>query len=389
MKILLVSQVFPPRTGGSGRWLWELYRRLPDEHTHIEVVGGAVTGTAEFDRAASLPITRLPLDFASWGVSSVRSGVQYGRTVIALKRLAARSKADVIHCGKCLPEGLLALLLKAWSGMPFCCYVHGEELALAKTTRELTYLSKRVLDGAQMIVANSRHSKGLLTDVWNIPADKIAVLHPGVDTEHFVPRPMSDEVRHRLGWSNRRVVLTVGALQKRKGQDMMIRALPAIRARFPDVLYAIVGEGWERSELEQLALQCGVADIVQFMGPQDDVALLECYQQCDLFALPNRQVGWDFEGFGIALIEAQACGRPVIAGLSGGAPETVLPDHSGLLASCETPDRLAEATAELLSAPSERVAMGEAARQWVVTQFDWNVLLPQARSLFGQDVRPS
>jgi len=389
VKILLVSQVFPPRTGGSGRWLWELYRRLPGANTMVEVIAGATVGSAEFDRSASLPIARMPLDFASWGISSLSSGLQYGRTFVSLRHGAARSKADVIHCGKLLPEGLLALMVKAWRRTPFCCFVHGEELALARTTRELTYLSKKVLRHSEMIVANSRHSKGLLTDAWEVPENKIAVLHPGVDTQTFVPRPVSDQVRDRLGWSNRRVVLTVGALQNRKGQDMMIRALPAIRARCPDVLYAVVGEGWERSRLEQLASQCGVADIVQFRGTTDDDGLVECYQQCDVFALPNRQVGWDFEGFGIALIEAQACGRPVIAGRSGGAPETVLPEESGLLVSGETPDALADATITLLDAPERRARMGEAARRWAVEQFDWSVLVPQASALFGVGVRPS
>ena len=124
-------------------------------------------------------------------------------------------------------------------------------------------------------------------------------------------------MRARLEWTGRRVVLTVGALQKRKGQDMMIRALPAIRQRCPDVLYAIVGEGWERPYLESLVAELSVADLVQFRATPADDELIECYQQCDLFALPNRQVGWDFEGFGIVLLEAQACGKPVVTGQSG------------------------------------------------------------------------
>src|SRR4029453_2663396 len=125
-------------------------------------------------------------------------------------------------------------------------------------------------------------------------------------------------VRKELGRTGRQVVLTVGALQKRKGQDMMIRALPAIRRRCPDVLYAMIGEGWERPYLDKLVADHGVGDLVQFRGTPTDDEMIRCYQQCDLFALPNRQVGWDLEGFGIVLIEAQACGKPVVAGTSGG-----------------------------------------------------------------------
>ena len=83
--------------------------------------------------------------------------------------------------------------------------------------------------------------------------------------------------------------------------------------------YAIAGEGWELAYLQDLVRDLNVADLVQFCKVVSDDELIRCYQQCDLFALPNRQVGWDFEGFGIVLLEAQACGRAVIAGRSGGS----------------------------------------------------------------------
>jgi phosphatidylinositol alpha-1,6-mannosyltransferase len=110
---------------------------------------------------------------------------------------------------------------------------------------------------------------------------------------------------------------------------------------------------------------------------------VQCYQQCDVFALPNRRVGWDFEGFGIALIEAQACGKPVIAGASGGAPETIRAGETGELVSCETPDALAETAVLLLQQSAVRTAMGRSAREWAVQQFDWSTLVPQARAAFA------
>jgi phosphatidyl-myo-inositol dimannoside synthase len=380
--ILLLSQVFPPRTGGSGRWLWELYRRLSGLNVHI--VAGDVAGAESFDRFASLPITRLPMDFASWGLLNLRGAAGYARGIPALGAMVKNCKPDIIHCGKCLPEGLLALAMKRWKGIPFACYVHGEELALARTTRELSFLAKLVLQSATRIVANSDHSMKMVVDQWSVPAAKVTVMHPGVDTTRFVPAAASAAIRTRLGWDGRRVILTVGALQKRKGQDMMIRALPAIRARCPDVLYAIVGQGWEQTYLELLAAQNGVADIVQFRGVPADEELIALYQQCDLFALPNRQVGWDFEGFGIALIEAQACGKAVIAGASGGAPETLRPHETGEVVVCDEPTALAETTVAMLDAPRRRAEMGACGREWVVGKFDWPVLARQARALFGE-----
>jgi len=207
-------------------------------------------------------------------------------------------------------------------------------------------------------------------------------MHPGVDTSRFTPAPASAAVRERLGWSNRRVILTVGALQKRKGQDMLIRALPAIRAQCPDVLYAIAGEGWERPYLEQLAAEHGVSDVVQFRGTPPDGELVECYQQCDLFALPNRQVGWDFEGFGIVLLEAQACGKPVIAGQSGGTAEAMDPSQTGELVACDAPDALAEAAVRLLERADYRDQLGARARPWVVEHYDWRAIARDAELQF-------
>jgi phosphatidylinositol alpha-1,6-mannosyltransferase len=274
----------------------------------------------------------------------------------------------------------LACALLRLRGIPFYCYVHGEELSLAETSGELRRLSRTVLRQAAKIIANSNNTKRLLVERWGMDESKVAVVHPGVDASRFVPVERDPALRAWLGWGNRRVVLTVGALQKRKGQDMLIRALPAIRERCPDVLYVIVGEGWERRYLARLVQECGVEGAVQFRGVPPDEELVKCYQQCDVFALPNRQVGWDFEGFGIALIEAQACGKPVVAGASGGTRETLEPSVTGEIVSCETPEALATVVTRLLEDSDRRALMGYRARQWVLERFDWRVLAERAKS---------
>src|SRR5262249_6378383 len=155
------------------------------------------------------------------------------------------------HCGRCLPEGWMALVVSQLTGVPYALYVHGEEMNTASTSRELTWMARRVLARAQFIIANSRNTPGILCNEWNLPVERIRVLHPGVDTKRFVPAPRDPAARARLGWGTRPVILTVGRLQKRKGHDQLIAALPAVRERFPDVLYAIAGEGEERPHLEQ------------------------------------------------------------------------------------------------------------------------------------------
>jgi phosphatidylinositol alpha-1,6-mannosyltransferase len=128
---------------------------------------------------------------------------------------------------------------------------------------------------------------------------------PGVDTRRFAPALANAAVRQQLGWTNRSVVLTVARLQKRKGHDVMIEALKQVRTVVPDVLYAIVGVGEERNRLGEIVADSDLAGHVQFLGEVGDTTLVQCYQQCDLFVLPNRQVGRDIEGFGICWRDAR------------------------------------------------------------------------------------
>jgi phosphatidylinositol alpha-1,6-mannosyltransferase len=290
----------------------------------------------------------------------------------------------IVHAGRPLPEGLMALMLRVLTGTPYLCYVHGEEMNIAASSRELAWLARRVLARAELVIGNSRNTETILRRDWQLPSQRLRVLHPGVDTWRFSPAPRDSEVRARLGWTDRRVVLTVGRLQRRKGHDHLIRALPAIRQRVPDLLYAIVGDGEERTVLRELAGREGVSDMVQFLGELDDAMLVRCYQQCDLFVLPNREVNGDIEGFGIVLVEAQACGKPVVAGRSGGTAETMRVGETGQLVDCSSVPPLVETVSELLADPARCARMGEAGRSWVVQRFDWAVLSEEASRIFGQ-----
>jgi phosphatidylinositol alpha-1,6-mannosyltransferase len=241
---------------------------------------------------------------------------------------------------------------------------------------------RRVLFSAKYLIANSHNTASILENNWRVRSDRIRVIHPGVDTKKFVPHPFDLTVRERLGWGQRPVILTVGRLQKRKGQDMMIRALVELHDNLPDTLYAVVGGGEELTSLKELAVAEGVHDSVIFYGDIDDLTMIEMYQQCDLFVLPNRQVGRDIEGFGMVLLEAQACGKPVVAGQSGGTAETMIPGETGLVVSCNEPASLARAIREMLENDEQRRRFGHAARVWVTQNFDWEIAAQRAFQQF-------
>jgi phosphatidylinositol alpha-1,6-mannosyltransferase len=377
---LVLSEIFPPKTGGSGRWFWEVYRRLPRDH--YVIAAGEDARHKEFDRSHDLRIERLPLTLRAWGLRSVEGLRGYWRALTHLRPLARARRVRRVHCGRCLPEGLMALALKLSSGVPYLCYVHGEDVSTAVNSREHTWLVRRVLAGADFLIANSRNTAEILRTEWRVHPERVCVLHPGVDTRYFVPAETDPAVRARLGWGRRPVVLTVGRLQKRKGHDHMILALRSVRRTIPDVLYAVVGKGEEGPELRALVQSQGLDGHVQFLGEVGDSDLRHCYQQCDLFALPNRQVDRDIEGFGMVLLEAQACGKPVLAGDSGGTAETMRIPETGRVVCCDGPDDLAAQVTELLADQELRGRMGAAGRNWVVEQFDWEALARKAARVF-------
>ncbi|MEI8648924.1 glycosyltransferase [Paraglaciecola sp. Hal342] len=177
-----------------------------------------------------------------------------------------------------------------------------------------------------------------------------------------------------MGWENQKVILTVGRLQERKGHDKLIEALPHIIERVPNALYAIIGDGERKAALHTLVQKLNLEAHVLFMSELDDEQMIQCYQQCDVFVLPNRTVGSDIEGFGMVLVEAQACERPVIAGDSGGTSETMLLGETGYIVDCTEPQALVGKICDLLENDTLRESMGKAGRKHVQQTLDWPVL---------------
>ncbi len=380
-RTLVISEVFPPRTGGSGRWLWELYRRWP--RGSVQVLAGDYAGAAMFDRAHDLPISRMNLTFPSWGIAGFAHVRRYMKAFRRIAETVRNNTIAQIHCGRLLPEGLLALMAKLRFGVPYGCYVHGEELNTAATSRELSFLTRRVLHGARVLIANSANTARILIEDWQVDVARVEIINPGVDAAAFDVAERDDELRTELGWSDRRVMLTVGRLQARKGHARLIAALPRIIERIPDALYAIVGEGETRGELEAMVAAGNLANHVRFLGEPSDERLRACFQQCDLFVLPNVRVRGDFEGFGMVLVEAQACGKPVIAGRSGGTSEAMRDLETGRLVDCENESELAATASQLLADEGVRRRMGAAGRRWVEKRFDWPSVAAKAQAVFA------
>jgi phosphatidylinositol alpha-1,6-mannosyltransferase len=282
-----------------------------------------------------------------------------------------------------LPEGVIAWLLNLFTGIPYVCYVHGEDLEMAQSSREQYFICRQVIKRAKTIICNSQNSANIVAKFGPQAVAKTQVLHPGVDSHLFVPKPRNEKSLTSLNWIDKKVALTVGRLQARKGQDMMIKAIPQILNTVPNFLYAIVGEGEELDVLVKLSAELEVEKHVQFLKGITDEQMIDCYQQCDLFILPNRTINNDIEGFGMVLVEAQSCGKPVIAGDSGGTKETMLLGKSGVVIDATQPSNIASTVVGMLSDEQKLTDMGSKGREHVLQSLDWKALVQRAKELFA------
>jgi phosphatidyl-myo-inositol dimannoside synthase len=363
-RIILVSEVFPPAIGGSGLLLEKVYSGIDDV---------PVTVLASGDRPAigqvgRLTVHRVDMSAPDWGVVRPAALRRHLR-VAARIRSAAGTTPAVVHCGRGLPEGLSARLASVGRPLSYVCWVHGEELGFASTSRELTRLLRYVYGRAAAVIANSQNSAQLMTR-WDVPLDRVTVVHPGVDIERFRPGD-SAGLRARLAPEDEIVFLSVGRLQRRKGHDTVIEALAHLPVDLPPVKYVIAGDGPHRAALEDQVRTAGLGDRVMFAGSPADDELPSYYAASDVFVLPNRDDGVDFEGFGIVFLEAAACGLPTIGGRSGGVPEAIAEDRTGLLVDGTDPRQLAAAMERLARSPDLRARLGRAGRTRVCRDFTW------------------
>jgi phosphatidylinositol alpha-1,6-mannosyltransferase len=375
-KILLVSEIFPPAVGGSGALLDNVYSRLED--TEVTVLAEGDERLAE-ERRGRLRVHHASMQAPDWGIVRPVCLRRHLRVARAIRRLTP--PGGTVHCGRGLPEGLSARLAQLPGGADYVCWTHGEELGFASSSRELTWLMRRVLAGAAAVIANSRNSKRLLVASWGLDESNVHVIHPGVDTARFHPGPEGRTLRHRFAQPGDVVLLSVGRLQRRKGHDTVIAALPDVRRAVPNVRYVVAGDGPERQALEQQSRDAGVAEITHFAGSVSESDLPAYYQAADIFVMPNRTDGVDFEGFGMVFLEAAATGIAVVGGRSGGVPETMIEGQTGRLVDGGSPSELAAALIELARSPERRECFGRSGREWAVANFSWTRASDQVGNL--------
>jgi phosphatidylinositol alpha-1,6-mannosyltransferase len=358
-RTLLVTNDYPPQVGGIQRTLEALVRRLPPDR--VAVLCPNAEGGNAFDRAAPYAVYRQPERFL-WPLPEVRR-----RLHEAIRSFGA----EVVLFGAVYPLALLGPGL-AETGTPYLAAAHGFEywLSIAPGTHAL--VRSATARAARVPVMCSAFIARVVRTA--VPDDvPVSVMYPGADLEAFRPDLPYEDLTDLHGVTDRPLIVCVSRLVARKGQDVLIRAMPRIRREVPDASLLIVGDGPDRDRLERLAADAPDGSVA-FAGQVSEGDLPRYYRAGNVFAMPcrSRLGGLEVEGWGNVFLEAAACGRPVVVGDSGGARESLAPGETGLLVKGSDVDEVAGAVGSLLADPQRADAMGRAGRERVVRAFGWS-----------------
>ncbi|KZS55393.1 alpha-(1-2)-phosphatidylinositol mannosyltransferase [Mycobacterium kansasii] len=377
-RVLLVTNDFPPRRGGIQSYLGEFVGRLVEAGSHsVTVYAPQWKGAPAYDDAACTAgyrVVRNP------GTLMLPAPAVDSR----MRRLIAEYGIDTVWFGAAAPLALLASRARRAGATRIVASTHGHEVGWSMLPVARSVL-RRIGDSVDVVTFVSRYTQARFAPAFG-PGAALEYLPPGVDSDRFRPDPAARaELRKRYRLDERPVVVCVSRLVPRKGQDMLIKALPAIRRRVDGAALVIVGGGPYLQALRKLAKHCQVADHVTFTGGVPGDELPAHHALADVFAMPcrTRGAGLDVEGLGIVFLEASASGVPVIAGESGGAPETVQHNKTGLVVDGTSVDKVADAVADLLTDRDRAAAMGAAGRQWVTANWRWDTLAIRLAGLLG------
>ncbi|HEY3023189.1 MAG TPA: glycosyltransferase family 4 protein [Actinomycetota bacterium] len=369
-RTLLVTNDFPPRVGGIQRTLHALVRGLPADR--MTVLAPSWEGTEAFDAVEPYRIVRAPHRFL-WPSPATRR---------LLWELLDGSGAQVVVFGDAMPLAAMGPSL-AGRGIPYLVAAHGFDYWLSLIPGAhagLAYMTSRA--ARVPVMCSAFVARVVRTAVREgVP---VSVMYPGADVEAFRPGLATDRVLERHGLAGRPVVTCVSRLVARKGQDVLIRAMPLVRRRVPDAALLIVGDGPYRSTLERMAA-LAPSGTIAFAGQVSEADLPTYYAAGDVFAMPcrTRLGGLEVEGWGNVFIEAAACGRPIVVGDSGGAPESVVDGETGVVVDGRNVEQVADAVCRLLEDPALAERMGKAGRERVERFYTW----PRAATQLGRWLR--
>ena len=360
----MITNDFPPRPGGIQTFGYEIVRRF--EPDSVTVLTSDWEGAAEFDAAQDFKVIR----------ANTKTLLPSKSTLAMAREIVVSENITRVLFGAAAPLGLLASPLRKLGVKNIVGMTQGHETGWAMTPGTKQALRKIGNDTDYLTFISEYTHKKIAKALSPEAASRMRRIVPGVNITEFSPANSSvgNQLRAKLGWTDRPVIVCVSRLMARKGQDELIRALPEVHKTSPMASLIIVGEGPYRKDLESLVKKFGLEEFVHLTGKVSQGDLSKWYAAGDIFAMPcrTRMGGWDVEGLGIVFLEGSATGLPVIVGDSGGAIDAVLDGETGYLVNGTNTSEIAQRISYLISNPDVAKRMGEAGRNWVSQEWTWD-----------------
>lgn len=363
---LFITNDFGPRAGGIETFVHGLIERLPK--------GSVIVYTSDQANAQKFDAEWL----RNYGVEVIRDRSKIllptPRVIKVCQKLISDKNLSNVAFGAAAPLGIMARAMRRAGAQKIVALTHGHEVWWAKVppfTFAIRFMSRSI----DAITYLGNYTRGEISKALSkADSNKLVQIAPGIDVDHFIPTD-SSKLRAELGLADKSVIISVGRLVHRKGQDKLIAALPAIRTAVPSVHLVLVGVGPHQDYLEKLARKLKVSDSVTFIGRINYAELPKYICLGDIFAMPSRSryFGLEVEGLGIVYLEASACGLPVVGGKSGGAPDAVLVGETGVVVDGTNSSEIAEACIDLLNNPELCALMGANGRSWIIENWRWEI----------------
>jgi phosphatidylinositol alpha-1,6-mannosyltransferase len=366
-KILCITNDFGPRAGGIETFVIGLIERLPK--------GSVVVYTSK--QEDSKPFDQRWLEIFGVEVIRDRSRIllpsfRVGRNV---RKLVRQRGITTVFFGAAAPLALLSHGLRRSGVQRIVALTHGHEVWWSKVW-PFSWAMRRIGNGVDNLTYLGEFTRSEISRALTKNAASAMIkIAPGIDIDHFSPRPDSLQLRSELKLVDKKVMISVGRLVHRKGQDTLIEALSQILLSVPDAHLIFVGEGPYKEYLVKRANDLEVSHAITFIGRIQYADLPRYICVGDIFAMPSRSrlAGLEVEGLGIVYLEASACGLAVIGGTSGGAPDAVIEGETGLAVDGTSSKAVAEAAITLLSDPERARQMGARGRQWIIDEWRWEI----------------
>jgi phosphatidylinositol alpha-1,6-mannosyltransferase len=375
-KILCITNDFGPRAGGIETFVMGLIERAPKGS--IIVYTSAQGDTTSYDQGW----------LRDFGVEVIRDPSKIllptPRVIRSVKKVITRDSIKQVFFGAAAPLAIMARSLRKKGVVNIVALTHGHEVWWAKLwpfSSAISFIGNNV----DHLTYLGEFTKSEIAKALSIKAkSRLVKIAPGIDTDHFAPDSGSIQLRRDLGLIDKKVIVSVGRLVHRKGQDFLIQSLPAILEKHPTAHILMVGEGPYRKDLTKIVEKLKLSQAVTFIGRIQYKDLPRYICAGDIFAMPSRSrlAGLEVEGLGIVYLEASSCALPVVAGRSGGAPDAVDEGITGFSVDGTSTVEISSVIIKLLDDPAKAKAMGTAGRSWIIEKWRWEIWSKQFNALF-------